>query len=97
MDDLLDNDKNNVQQSIYVNLAENKESFTAYEGSSIWKVIYDENCQVTTTQLANQGECSEQTLLYQLVSGLHASINTHIADGFEDTSGQQTHNLTYFY
>lgn len=94
---MLDNDKNNVQQSIYVNLAENKESFTAYEGSSIWKVIYDENCQATTTQLTNQGECSEQTLLYQLISGLHASINTHIADGFEDTSGQQTHNLTYFY
>lgn len=30
------------------------------------------------------------------MSGLHASINTHISDGFEDPQGNQVHNLTYF-
>lgn len=41
-------------------------------------------------------ECSEHTLLYQLMSGLHTSINTHISDGFEDAQGNPVHNLTYF-
>lgn len=31
------------------------------------------------------------------MSGLHASINTHIADGFEDPQTlTSVHNLTYF-
>jgi hypothetical protein len=30
------------------------------------------------------------------MSGLHTSINTHIADGFEDANGNNVHNLEYF-
>ena len=30
------------------------------------------------------------------MSGLHASINTHVSTGFEDPSGNKIHNLTYF-
>lgn len=29
---------------IFVNLAENRESYTAYQGAPIWKAIYEENC-----------------------------------------------------
>lgn len=44
IDDLLDEDSSNLEESIFVNLAENRESYTAYEGNSIWQVIYSENC-----------------------------------------------------
>jgi len=30
------------------------------------------------------------------MSGLHTSINVHIADGFEDDKGKQVHNLEYY-
>jgi len=30
--------------SVYVNLNENSEAFTMYNGSKIWKAIYEENC-----------------------------------------------------
>lgn len=30
--------------SVYVNLLENSEAFTMYNGSKIWKAIYEENC-----------------------------------------------------
>lgn len=28
--------------------------------------------------------CSEETLLYQLISGMHASVNMHVAKNFYD-------------
>lgn len=40
--------------------------------------------------------CTETTLLYHLISGLHASVNTHISEGFEDEKGQLVNNQTYF-
>ncbi len=76
---------------IFVNLADNRESFTAYEGAPIWKAIYEENCHVSS-----DSECSDQTLLFQLMSGLHTSINTHISDGFDDSEGISQSNMTYF-
>lgn len=79
---------------IFVNLEENKETYTAYEGAPIWKAIYEENCQVTSSQ---EGECSEETLLYQLMSGLHTSINTHVSNGFEGPNGSFQPNMTYFH
>jgi hypothetical protein len=30
------------------------------------------------------------------MSGLHTSINTHVADGFEDDKGTKVHNWEYF-
>jgi len=30
------------------------------------------------------------------MSGLHTSINTHVADGFEDGDGNSIHNIEYF-
>jgi len=41
--------------------------------------------------------CDEHTLLFQVMSGLHTSINSHIANGFEDPkTGDRTSNQTYF-
>ena len=34
--------------------------------------------------------CSEETLLFQLVSGLHTSINMHVATNFFDMEKNET-------
>lgn len=66
---------------IYVNLMENQERFTGYTGyqaSRIWSAIYDENCfQYSADQ------CLEKRVYYRLISGLQASINTHIAQEYQ--------------
>ena len=47
--------------------------------------------------LEQADSCTEETLLYYLVSGLHASVNTHISTGFIDpVTQEQTSNQTYF-
>jgi ERO1-like protein alpha len=75
------------QESIFVNLADNREQFTAYEGTPVWTAIYAENCDcmMSLEALKKEAEetCSERTLLYQMMSGLHTSISTHIASNFE--------------
>jgi len=41
--------------------------------------------------------CTDETLLYYLMSGLHASVNTHISDAFEDEATHEfSANSTYF-
>lgn len=42
--------------SVYVNLLENAEAFTMYNGSQIWKAIYEENC----FNRGKDAKCSEQ-------------------------------------
>ena len=83
-----------MKDFIYVSLLENRESFTAYEGAPIWKMIYEENCKFNPMDSIDS--CSEETLLFQLMSGLHTSINTHISDGFFEEDEKVT-NMTYFY
>jgi ERO1-like protein alpha len=61
---------------VYVNLLENPERFTGYSGLSatrVWKAIYDENCFVS------KDLCLEERVYFRLISGIQASINTHIA------------------
>jgi len=64
-DEWCENDENSRgQEYVYVNLNENKESYTAYNGSKIWQAIYEENCMLDKIRV-NPGEhCSEETLLY---------------------------------
>jgi len=35
---------------IYVKLDENRESYTAYNGSNVWQAIYEENCMLDRIQ-----------------------------------------------
>lgn len=73
--------------SIYVNLAKNRESYTAYEGMQVWKAIYQENCLIEKIKDVDfTNTCTEETLLYQLVSGLHTSINMHVASNYKETA-----------
>ena len=114
-----DTSKGGVSESDYVivNLLENPETYTAYEGSPIWDAIYQENCLLDKTfgtlqglfnaetsylvllrrALAQAEACTDETLLYYLMSGLHASVNTHISNAFVDPETQESsNNQTYF-
>jgi hypothetical protein len=74
-------------ESVYVDLVKNKESYTAFDGMQIWQAIYKDNCMVEPQRSDGvdvSKTCTDSTLLYQLVSGLHASINTHVAFNFVD-------------
>jgi flavocytochrome c len=59
-----------------VNLALNPERNTGYNGTHIWKSIYEENC-ITT-----QDSCLEERVLYRLLSGLHTSTTVSIAKNY---------------
>lgn len=93
----------NEDDYIIVNLVDNVESYTAYEGASVWKAIYEENCILTektavpfTVKKQNEDQCTESTLLYHLMSGLHTSINTHVSANFYLPNGERVKNDTYF-
>lgn len=93
MDEWCAEDEND-SKSIYVNLNLNKESYTAYEGKQIWEAIYEENCLIDRIKDIDtiSHVCTEETLLYQLVSGLHTSINMHVSTNYADL---KDHNSSY--
>lgn len=70
---------------VFVDLIENPERFTGYVGESanrIWKSIYEENCFTPSKNpLADStwNQCEERQTFYRIVSGLHASISTHLS------------------
>lgn len=73
-------EEENDKDATYVNLAKNRESYTAYQGQQIWNAIYEENCFIDRLQgIDLNNTCTEETLLYQLVSGMHTSVNMHVS------------------
>lgn len=69
-------------RGVYVNLLENSERYTGYRGESagrVWRAIMQENC-FSTEGAADV--CLEKRTFYRLISGLRASITTHIAREF---------------
>lgn len=73
--DMCSNIKEGEETKI-VNLALNPERNTGYNGTHIWKSIYEENC-ITT-----QDSCLEERVLYRLFSGLHTSTTVSIAKNY---------------
>ncbi|ETL87401.1 hypothetical protein L917_13392 [Phytophthora nicotianae] len=66
----------------YINLLENPERYTGYSGiqaERIWQAIYKENCFTPSEESVLDNLCLEERVYYRLISGLQASINTHIA------------------
>ena len=61
----------------YVNLQLNPERWTGYNGSHVWSAIYEENCLKQSGSVDDM--CYEERVLYRLLSGMHASVNIHIA------------------
>ena len=81
---------------------ENRESYTAYNGSHVWQAIYEENCMLERVHnfgLNVKEQCREETLLYQAISGLHTSINMHVAANDYDQESNTTfmNHTRYFH
>jgi len=65
----------------YVDLLSNPEGFTGYSGPAsrrIWASLYEENC-FRGSDGAEEGLCLEERAFVRLLSGLHASISTHLS------------------
>ncbi|XP_069937011.1 ero1-like protein isoform X1 [Cherax quadricarinatus] len=107
--------------SEYVDLLLNPERYTGYVGPSahrIWKSIYQENCFKPTQSFRPYADfrnigaddflkelCLEKRAFYRAISGLHSSINVHLAahyllsdkNGFaESKDGVWGHNVEEF-
>ncbi|KAK3270302.1 endoplasmic oxidoreductin-1 [Cymbomonas tetramitiformis] len=72
--------------AIYVNLLLNPERYTGYQGEHahrIWSAIYAENCfDDIDSANCDTCVCAERRVFFRLISGLHASISTHIAANY---------------
>lgn len=66
----------NGRNAKLVNLALNPERNTGYNGTHIWKAIYEENC------ISTSDACLEERVLYRLLSGLHTSTTLSIAKNY---------------
>ncbi|KAJ1698327.1 hypothetical protein LUZ63_006839 [Rhynchospora breviuscula] len=75
-----DDETDNAEMT-YANLQLNPERYTGYSGPSarrIWDAIYKE----IFSKYPSKESCSEQKVLYKLISGLHSSISVHIASDY---------------
>ena len=61
----------------FVDLQTNPERYTGFNGTKIWEAIYRENCFSRVEDV--QAMCYEERVLYRMLSGMHSSINIHIA------------------
>lgn len=93
-------------QGVFVDLVENPERFTGYSGepaNKIWSSIYEENCFTNVevnNPLANSdwNKCEEKQMFYRIISGLHASISTHLAyDWFNQKTNVWEPNFEIFH
>eukprot|EP00742_Colponemidia_sp_Colp-10_P004270 GILJ01004555.1.p1 GENE.GILJ01004555.1~~GILJ01004555.1.p1 ORF type:complete len:457 (+),score=51.38 GILJ01004555.1:142-1512(+) len=74
------------EKATYVDLALNPEAYTAYRGyasGKIWDAIYKENC-FTGDSDPSSSSCVEGRVFYRTISGLHASISSHIAENYNE-------------
>ena len=84
-----------------VDLTLNPERNTGYNGTHIWRAIYEENC-IDIDGNVDQPMCYEERFLYRLLSGLHASTTLSIAKNYyppNKRKGRLTWepNAMYFY
>lgn len=81
-----------------VDLTANPERFTGYGGQQagqIWKSIYAENCFSCSANETEQRLAKDA--FYRIVSGLHASIGTHLSNDHLNTdTGEWGPNLDLF-
>jgi len=66
----------------YINLKLNPEQYTGYNGSKVWKAIYEENC-FEVQDGEEDIKCMEERFLHKMLSGLHSTINLHISENFK--------------
>lgn len=81
---------------VYVNLLQNPERFTGYAGQSarrVWTAIKEENCFGSGVEEV----CLEKRIFYRLMSGMQASISTHIARQYLHSDGKWGINLPLYW
>ncbi|CAI2369968.1 unnamed protein product [Moneuplotes crassus] len=74
----------NDEQALFVNLMKNSHSWTFFNGSHLWKAIYQENCMA----LFDHDKCQESHVLYKLISGVQANVDFHITHHDYDLHGE---------
>ncbi|CCE64518.1 hypothetical protein TPHA_0I00110 [Tetrapisispora phaffii CBS 4417] len=84
------------RDSVLVDLSANPERFTGYGGKQagqVWQSIYQDNCFTVNEASASLAK----DVFYRLVSGLHASIGTHLSNEYLNTeTGKWEPNLDLF-
>ena len=58
-------------------LSSSKTRYTGFNGTKIWEAIYRENCFSRVDEVNQM--CYEERVLFRMLSGMHSSINIHIA------------------
>lgn len=85
------------ENAVLVDLSANPERFTGYGGQQagqIWKSIYAENCFNVDDE---NEKCLAKDAFFRIVSGLHASIGTHLSNDHLNTeTGQWGPDLDLF-
>jgi flavocytochrome c len=80
---------NENDKSVDINLQSNPEHNTGYNGTHIWRAVYEENCVAASSsqrsspssllQDDNDAYCTEERVLYRLLSGMHTQTTLSIA------------------
>ncbi|ODV63230.1 ER oxidoreductin [Ascoidea rubescens DSM 1968] len=102
--DYCDTNEESSLNSVYVNLQDNPERFSGYGGpqsNQIWTSIYLENCFTKEVSSENEhlannlnfmsridDQCLEKRVFYRIISGLHASIATHLSNEYYNPLAQ---------
>lgn len=89
---LVENEIDN-KNGIYVNLLNNPETWTGYQGQKIWEAIYRENCFTGGTF---DDLCMEERLFYKIISGMHSNINLHLSKNYLKEDLEQDLNKNNF-
>lgn len=63
-----------TESSIYVDLLGDREEYTGYQGQKIWNELYQNDC------LRSAGDCAGSDFMYRMVSGMHASVSSHLSE-----------------
>ncbi|KAJ7925012.1 hypothetical protein B0H13DRAFT_1977211 [Mycena leptocephala] len=94
----------NTGKGDYYDLTLIPERYTGYSGpdaARVWRSIYEENCfglsEAFRIDGGDGGQCLEKRVYYKVISGLHASISTHICrESLNQSTGEWGPNLQCF-
>eukprot|EP01017_Pseudomicrothorax_dubius_P037353 TRINITY_DN5465_c0_g1_i3.p1 TRINITY_DN5465_c0_g1~~TRINITY_DN5465_c0_g1_i3.p1 ORF type:complete len:415 (+),score=113.77 TRINITY_DN5465_c0_g1_i3:26-1270(+) len=67
-------------QGDLINLLNNPEAYTGYQGQKVWNAVTEENC----FRKPQQNSCSKDQSLDRLISGFHSSVSTHLSFKYAD-------------
>eukprot|EP00388_Colpodella_angusta_P012147 GDKJ01030863.1.p1 GENE.GDKJ01030863.1~~GDKJ01030863.1.p1 ORF type:complete len:461 (+),score=93.60 GDKJ01030863.1:13-1395(+) len=74
-------------KATYVDLMYNRPGYTSYRGGSVWRLVYEENCNF------NEG-CSEGDDYRRLISGMQSNIAALAAEYFDKANN---YNVRWFF